>query len=313
MATYQELKFTVTDSGDRVDKYIANAASALSRATVQKLLAQDLITVNGAIPKASYKVAAGDYIRVRAPVIEETPPQPEDIPLDILYEDDDIIAIDKPAGLIVHPADTHKEGTLVNALLQARPEIATVGDRDRPGIVHRLDKDTSGVVLVAKNETARRDLLQQFKTRQIRKIYLALLEGEVNPKKGIIDAPIGRDARRRQRMAVIPDGKPAITEYHVQEYITSPRAYTLVKITMHTGRTHQIRVHCAFIGHPVVGDAVYGYGKRARDGVSTIAELNRQFLHAHIIGFQSPSTGEYHTVTAPLAPDLQAIIDNLIV
>lgn len=313
MTKYQELEFTAAAGGARIDKYIAAAAPALSRATVQKLLAQDLITVNAAIPKASYKVAAGDFIRVRAPITEETAPQPEDMPLDILYEDADVIAINKPAGLIVHPADTHKEGTLVNALLQARPEIASVGDRARPGIVHRLDKDTSGVVLVVKNEAARRDLLHQFKTRQIQKIYLALLEGEVMPRKGIIDAPLGRDPRRRQRMAVISNGKPAITAYEVLEYITTPRAYTLVKVTMHTGRTHQIRVHCAFIGHPVAGDAVYGYGRRTRDGIPALAGLKRQFLHAHILGFQSPRSGEQLTVTAPLAPDLQAIVDNLMI
>ncbi len=227
--------------------------------------------------------------------------QPEPIPLQIVYEDEHLLAVDKPAGMVVHPAAGHSSGTLVNALLAYCPQVADVGGVDRAGIVHRLDKDTSGLLLVAKDPEAHAALQRQFKRRQVRKTYLALVEGRVAPKEGIVEAPVGRDRRARKRMAVTRTGRPAVTQYRVVEYFHD---HTLLQVRPHTGRTHQVRVHLAWIGYPVVGDRIYGPRRQP-------LLPHRHFLHAQELVFTHPATGEKVTLTAPLPPDLKAVLTRL--
>ncbi|MGB9594220.1 MAG: RluA family pseudouridine synthase, partial [Anaerolineae bacterium] len=257
--------------GVRVDKYVAEAVPDLSRAAVQRLIDEGRILVNGAVVKASYRLEPGDAISVEIPPPVDVSIAPEPIPLDVVYEDADILVVNKPAGMVVHPAFGHASGTLVNAVLAHCPDLAGVGGELRPGIVHRLDKDTSGLIVVAKGDAALRDLQAQFKGREVQKAYLALVEGHVSPPTGLIDAPIGRDPRARKKMAVVPrGGREAQTEYRALEFYD---AHTLVEAHPLTGRTHQIRIHMAFIGHPIVGDPVYGFRKQR-------TKAPRLFLHA---------------------------------
>ncbi len=296
------IELRVEQGGLRVDRYIADQADDLSRSFVQKLLDEGRVTIGGQVPKASYRVEAGDVIVVRVP-----PPQPlrisaEDIPLSIIYEDADLVVVDKPAGMVVHPAQGHPSGTLVNALLSHCKDLSGVGGRRRPGIVHRLDKDTSGLVVVAKNDVAHRHLQRQFKNRLVHKVYLVLTEGCLPAPHGVIDAPIGRDAKQRKRMAVVAHGgREARTEYSVLERFAQ---HTLAEAQPITGRTHQIRIHFASIGHPVAGDRVYGFRKQR-------LSLRRQFLHATRIGFRLPSSGEAMEFTAGLPHDLASVLDEL--
>ncbi len=227
---------------------------------------------------------------------------PEAIPIDVVYEDDDVFVLNKPAGLVVHPAPGHASGTLVNALLAHAPGIS-VGGSNRPGIVHRLDKDTSGLMVVAKTDRARSTLVAQWNERSVRKGYVALASGVVEPDEGTIDAPIGRDPSQRQRMAVTAKGRPAVTHFDVRERFA---AVTLLNVEIETGRTHQIRVHLAFIGHPIVGDPVYG----GRVGRRDEPWLSRQFLHAARLAFRLPD-GREVVFEAPLPPDLQTVVDAL--
>jgi 23S rRNA pseudouridine1911/1915/1917 synthase len=294
-------EIVVAKPGERLDKYIAAQRPDLSRAQVQRLLAEGLITVNGLWPKASYQVRAGDCIRVRLPPPVPSEVQPEPIPLRIVYEDSDLLVVDKPAGMVVHPAPGHKAGTLVAAVLAHAPDLAGIGGTRRPGIVHRLDKDTSGLILVAKNEAAYRHLQDQFKNRAVNKVYLALLEGYPPAEHGRIEAPIGRDPRRRQRMAVVAGGRKAVTEYRVLARYTG---YTLVAAEPQTGRTHQIRVHFSWLGHPLVGDTVYGRRTAALG-------CPRQFLHAHRLGFRLPADNRYVKFESPLPADLLAVLARL--
>ncbi len=236
---------------------------------------------------------------IAIPPTSPTPLSPEAIPLNILYEDDDLLVVDKPAGLTVHPAPGHPGHTLVNAILAHYPHLADIGDSLRPGIVHRLDKDTSGVMLVAKNRVAQANLSEQFKSRSVSKAYMVLVKGKLTPENGIIEADIGRDPRNRQRMAVVSRGREARTEYRVVKYIGG---YSLLEITPETGRTHQIRVHLGAIGFPVVGDPVYGVKS---------TYLSRQFLHACRLGFKLPSTGEYVEFTSELPPDLEQALKEI--
>lgn len=287
--------------GERLDKALAAALPALSRSQIQRLIKEAYVTVEGRVVKPSTRLEPGDRVIVRLP-----PPQPtalvaEAIPLDIVYEDADILVVNKPAGMVVHPAHGHASGTLVNAVLAHCPELEGVGGEQRPGIVHRLDKDTSGLIVIAKNDRAHRELQRQFKAREVIKAYLALVEGRVSPQQGLIEAPIGRDPVHRQRMAVVRNGRAAVTRYRVLE--TFPE-YTLVEAEPVTGRTHQIRLHLAFIGHPVVGDRVYG---RRRQRLS----LNRHFLHAHRLTLTLPGTGERRTFIAPLPPELEKVLNGL--
>ncbi len=314
------IELLVAESGQRLDKYIAQEMPDLSRSLVQRLIREGLVTVNGQMVKASQRVEAGDAIVLRLPPPEPSEVQPEPIPLDIVYEDTDLLVVNKPAGMVVHPAYGHRTGTLVNAVLAHCPQIAEAGDTLRSGIVHRLDKDTSGLVIVAKNEAARRHLQRQFKRREVKKVYLALVEGHLEPRRGLIEAPIGRDPRHRKRMAVVrakEGGREARTEYQVVEYFAPrlgkvSRSYTLVKARPVTGRTHQVRVHFAFIGHPLVGDPLYGF-RRQRLAVAGygMPPLDRQFLHAQSLGFHLPHSDQYVEFRAELPPDLQELLERL--
>jgi len=290
--------FTADKPGVRLDKYVCEKCPELSRTQIQRLIRSGYITVNDHVVKVGLKLNIGDRLRVTIPPPPPSPLTPEAIPLNIIYEDDDLLVIDKPAGLTVHPAPGHTSHTLVNAILSRFPHLASISDSLRPGIVHRLDRDTSGVIVVAKNSLAQAKLVEQFKTRSVTKAYLVLVKGRLTPENGIIEAPIGRDPRNRKRMAVVASGRQARTEYRVIRYIGD---YTLLEVRPETGRTHQIRVHFAAIGFPVVGDKVYGVKS---------AFLSRQFLHASRLGFRLPSSGEYVEFKSELPPDLaQALKD----
>ncbi len=291
-------EFLVAEGGERVDKYLAGPLD-LSRSQVQRLIRQGRVTVERVAVKASYLLSPGERIRVQLPPPEEPAPLAQELPLDIVYEDQDLAVVNKPAGMVVHPSYGHKKGTLVNALLACYPSLSQLPG-SRPGIVHRLDKDTSGLMVVAKNEPARRNLQKQFKRGEVKKVYLALVERHLKPAQGIIEAPIGRDPRRRKRMAVLHGGREAVTEYRVRNYLDG---YTLVEVMPRTGRTHQVRVHLAFLGHPVVGDLVYGFRKKR-------LELGRQFLHSHILGFRAPN-GQYREFEAPLPEELERVLEGL--
>ncbi len=301
----QRLEIQVSGEKDRLDRFLAAQVPELSRSAAQRLIEAGQVTVNGEPVKASYKTRPGDRVVVLLPGDEPLKLVAEAIPLQIVYEDTDLLVVDKPAGMVVHPAPGHSSGTLVNALLARYPELAVAGG-DRPGIVHRLDRDTSGLIVVARNDRTRRALQRQFKERQVHKAYVALLEGHLQPAWGRIEAPIGRDPHHRQRMTVLPGGREALTEYHVLEqfaHTVGPVAgdYSLVEAEPLTGRTHQIRVHFASIGHPVVGDAVYGR-RRSRLAVP------RQFLHARRLAFKHPRTGQRLEFEAPLPDDLAPIL-----
>ncbi|MCX6018520.1 MAG: RluA family pseudouridine synthase [Chloroflexi bacterium] len=288
----------------RLDKALPALLPELSRSAAQRLIEAGHVRVNGVARGAGDAVAAGDVIDVYVPPPPSVIPLPEVLPLTILYEDDDVIAIDKPAGLVVHPGAGNASGTLVNALLHHAPDVADVGDEQRPGIVHRLDKETSGVMLVAKTSTAHAALQEQFRLRRIRKTYLALCIGNVQPARGVINKPIARDPSNRQRMAVVPGGREAVTEFVVTERMQiEGRPYSLVRAYPRTGRTHQIRVHFASIGFPIVGDLLYGAG---RDLLSKrIAP--RHLLHASEIRFRLPATGEERALYAPLPEDMRVL------
>jgi len=285
--------------GVRLDKYIVEKCPELSRTYAQKLIGDGHITVNDHVAKAGLKLNIGDTVSIAIPPPPPSPLSPEAIPLNIIYEDNDLLVIDKPAGLTVHPAPGHPSHTLVNAILSHFPHLADIGNSLRPGIVHRLDKDTSGVMLVAKNRAAQLSLTTQFKTHSVVKAYLVLVKGHLTPEHGIIEAAIGRDPRNRKRMAVVAKGREARTEYSVVKYIGN---YTLLEVRPETGRTHQIRVHLLAIGYPVIGDPMYGVKS---------AYLSRQFLHASRLGFILPSTGEYVEFTSDLPPDLEQALKDI--
>jgi 23S rRNA pseudouridine1911/1915/1917 synthase len=304
----RRIELFVHEGGVRLDRYLADHVPELSRSAAQRLIDGGQVTVNGEPARASHKLKPGEVIVALLPGEESLALMPEAIPLSIVYEDRDLLVVDKPAGLVVHPAPGHTGGTLVNALLAYSSELAASGD-ERSGIVHRLDRDTSGLILVAKSEKVRRALQRQFKERQVHKAYLALLGGHLQPAWGRIEAPLGRDPDHRQRMAVLPGGREAITEYHALEQFahTSGLAagdYTLVEAEPLTGRTHQIRVHFASIGHPVVGDTVYGRRKHR-------LPVPRQFLHARRLGFKHPRTGQRMELEASLPQDLFSVLELL--
>ncbi len=285
----------------RLDKFLAEKLKDLSRSTIQELIREGLVLVDGNPTKASYRLRGGEHIVVTIPPPPPLEPEPFPIPLDVVYEDLWLIVINKPAGLVVHPAPGHQSDTLVNAILARWPELRGLGDRTRLGIVHRLDRDTSGLIVVARDEKTKVELQRQFKERQVRKVYLALVKGEVRPPVGRIEAPIGRDPRNRKKMAVVMGGREAITEYRVLEYLPG---YTYLEVRPVTGRTHQIRVHLSHRGHPIAGDRVYGRGP-------AIPGLNRPFLHAHSLTFRHPATGKELTFTAPLPPELEEALRRL--
>lgn len=298
-----ELRPTRADTNSRLDRFVADGLPDLSRSYVQQLIAEGRVTVDRVVRRAAFKMTPGEtvVVDVPPPVVEAL--EPEAIPLDIVHEDDDLIVLDKPAGLVVHPAPGHATGTLVNALLHHAPEM-TVGGSFRPGIVHRLDKDTSGLMVVAKTDRARNSLVAQWEQRTVHKAYVALASGIVADDASTVDAPIGRDPLQRQRMAVIHRGRPAVTHLAVRERLA---ATTLLDVVIETGRTHQIRVHLAFVGHPVVGDAVYGRARApARRGEPRLA---RHFLHASDLAFRLPD-GRGVSFHSDLPPDLAAALDD---
>ena len=297
----QTIELFADRAGERLDAFVARRlAERLSRSHAHKLIADGLVTLNDMPAKASHRLTRGDHVVASVPPAETPALVAEAIPLRIVYQDDDVIVVDKPPGLTVHPAAGHPRGTLVNALLALCPELAEIKGTLRPGIVHRLDKDTSGLLVAAKNEAAQANVARQLKDRQVHKAYLALVQGRLEPPEGVIDAPIGRHPRRRQRMAVVKGGRQALTRYRVREYLRE--AYSLVEAEPLTGRTHQIRVHFASIGHPVVGDRVYGKASEL---------VGRQFLHAWRLGFRLPKGGRYREFESPLAADLEAALDAL--
>jgi 23S rRNA pseudouridine1911/1915/1917 synthase len=272
------------EKGTRLDKFVADHAPGLSRTFVQQLIDEGKVLVDGRAPKAKFKVTPGQKIEFEVPTPEIVSIEPEDIPLDIIFEDSDIIVVNKPAGMVVHPAPGHPGGTLVNALLHHAPNI-NVGGTNRPGIIHRLDRDTSGLMVVVKSDRARTSLVEQWQARSVEKGYIALGHGEIDVEEATIDAPIGRDPKDRKRMASVRGGREAITHLKVRERLNGA---TLFDVDLETGRTHQIRVHLAFIGHPIVGDSIYNkFGGRFGGHGESISP--RQFLHAARLSFKMPN------------------------
>ncbi|ADH61104.1 pseudouridine synthase, RluA family [Thermoanaerobacter mathranii subsp. mathranii str. A3] len=288
------------DEGKRIDVFLA-AELDYTRSYIKKLIVDGLAFVNGKTVKPSYKVKENDKVVVNIPEAEKIDVLPENIPLDILYEDDDIIVINKPQGMVVHPAPGNYSGTLVNALLYHCKNLSGINGILRPGIVHRLDKDTSGVMVVAKNDKAHISLSNQIKERSVFKKYVAIVEGVIKNEEEKIEAPIGRHPVDRKKMAVIEDGRYALTLYKVLERF---KENTLIEAVIKTGRTHQIRVHMAFIGHPVVGDPVYGFKKQK-------FKLEGQALHSRVLGFMHPTKGVYMEFEAPLPEYFKKLIEIL--
>lgn len=295
----RKLELVAAVADVRLDRYVAEEHPELSRSHVQKLISDGLVTVNGLPAKGSHRLKVGDRITVVVPPPAASSVEPEEIPLNIVYEDSDLLVVDKPAGLTVHPSPGHPSHTLVNAVLAHYPGLEGAAGSTRPGIVHRLDKDTSGLMMVAKTQEAHQNLSGQMKARQVAKRYLVLVHGRLSPSTGAIEAPIGRDPRNRKKMAVVSRGRESRTGYRVSRYLDN---YTLLEVTLETGRTHQIRVHLSAIGFPVAGDETYG----RRSPV-----LKRQFVHACHLGFRLPSTGEYVEFNSELPPDLEEALERL--
>ena len=307
----RELRVPADAASQRVDRFLADV-TGLSRSHVQKLIAAGNLTSDGVPLKANTVVGPGTELRLVVPeaVPLDLEPAPE-IELRVIHEDADLLIVDKPAGLVVHPAPGHAGGTLVNALL-ARDDgraFGGIAGVQRPGIVHRLDRDTSGLLMIARNDAAQQSLMAQLKARRVKKTYVALVQGEVSAGAGRIEAPIGRDPKHRTRMAVVPDGRPATTGYRVRERFPG---WTLLELDLVTGRTHQIRVHLEAIGHPVAGDRVYGTGTARRGpDIAGGPMLERLFLHAWRLELTSPSSGELIRAEAPLPGELVAVVDAL--
>lgn len=306
------LTFSVTteNAGERLDAFLASHIDGWSRSRLQRLIEDKDVLVNGQAAKPSYKLHEQDEIEVELTSLPSQAFVPEDIPIEVIYEDDDVIVVNKPAGLVVHPAAGNNSGTLANALAFHFQTLSTAGGAARPGIVHRLDKDTSGLMVVAKNESAHEKLADQFRAREVRKSYVALVHGQVANDRGEIDQPIARDPRHRTRMAVVRGGRPALSLYRVRQRF---QRFTLLDVELNTGRTHQIRVHLAWLKCPVAGDEIYGGG---RDKTVTdpkvrgrLAKLGRQFLHAEKLEFRHPETNEQLKFTAPLPAELMDLLD----
>jgi 23S rRNA pseudouridine1911/1915/1917 synthase len=293
-------RLTVDAPGERLDAFIAQRLPELSRSYIRKLINDGLVTVDGRSRRPSERPSEGAQITITVPPPEELALQAEDIHVRIVYQDGDIMVVDKPPGLTVHPAPGHPSGTLVNALLAMSPDLQGIAGTLRPGIVHRLDKDTSGLLVVAKNDRAMRALQSQLRERRVHKTYLALVHGVPKPREGQIEAPIGRHPKNRKKMAVIEDGRESTTRYKTREELPGP--YALLEVEPVTGRTHQIRVHLAAIGHPIVGDSVYGRPSNL---------LGRQFLHAWKLAFQMPLGGREVEFESPLPADLSGVLEHL--
>ena len=296
----REYELTAEESGQRLDKYLAGEMTNLSRSRIKELVQAGEVLVNGKKSKVSYKVQKGDLIQVTVLPLEPLKLEAENIPLDIVYEDEDVIVVNKPQGMVVHPAAGHPSHTLVNALLYHTRDLADSPEGFRPGIVHRIDKDTSGLLMVAKNATARESLEKQLAAKSNKRQYLAIVHGNFAEEEGTIDAPIGRNPKDRKQMAVVEKGKSAVTHFKVLEQY---QGYSLVECQLETGRTHQIRVHMAYIGHPLAGDPLYGPRKTLPG--------HGQFLHAKTLGFEQPSTGEWLEFSVQLPDIFQQTVADL--
>ena len=292
-------EFRVTVSESRLDQYLAGLDTGMTRSRLSRLIVEGQVLVNGGPAKPSHKVRTGDRILLSVPPPRPSSVGPQEIPVTVVYQDASVVVIDKPAGLAVHPGPGHPDMTLVNALLAMCPDIQGIGGEIRPGIVHRLDKDTSGLMMVAKTHHAHNDLSSQIKSRQVTKGYLALVEGTPKQLHGKVDAPVGRHPRRRTRMAVVVGGKEARTNYKVIHQVAG---YSLLEIYLETGRTHQIRVHMAYLGHPLLGDTTYGRSSSL---------VNRHFLHAFHLGFKHPDNEESLEFKIDLPSDLTPVLDAL--
>ena len=278
-----------SDAGIRIDKFLASAIPDKSRSHYQKAIDNGLVLVNGKTVKSKYQTRLGDEILISVEPVKEIDILPEDIPIDILYEDDDVIVVNKPKGMVVHPAPGHYSGTLVNALMfHCKDSLSGINGEIRPGIVHRIDMNTTGSLLVCKNDKAHNNIAAQIKVHSVNRIYKGIVIGNFKDEEGTINAPIGRNPKDRKKMAVVPNGREAITHYTVLEQF---KGYSYVQFKLETGRTHQIRVHMAHIGHPLLGDDIYG---------KAVKNLEGQTLHAQTLGFKQPTNGEYIEVNAPL-------------
>jgi 23S rRNA pseudouridine1911/1915/1917 synthase len=296
---------------ERVDVYIPSHAKDLTRSRVQELIRQRLVHVNLSPVKASHRLRPGDRIDVTLPPVRPCALKPEQVAFTVVYEDPSLLVIDKPPGLVVHPAPGHATGTLVHGLLRHCRDLSGIGGVERPGIVHRLDKDTSGLVVVAKSDRVHTALSAQFKAGAVNKTYVALVHGILPHEKGVVDLPIARHPQRRKEMAVSPVGKKAVTHWEKIEELGG--LFTLLLVRPRTGRTHQIRVHLSHEGHPIVGDSIYGQRKNRWQGVLAQAapEIPRQMLHARKLGFIHPESGKYCEFEAPLPADMMKYIEDL--
>ena len=298
----ETIEFIVSDSGERLDVFLARQNPSFSRSHLQKLISSEMVTVNGVKHKANYKLQSGEIITVIIPEPESIEILPENLPLDILYEDNDIIVINKARGMVVHPAAGITKGTLVNALMYHCKDLSGINGVIRPGIVHRLDKDTSGVMVAAKNDAAHINLAEQIKNKTAKRAYYAVVFGNIKENSGTISGDIGRNPSDRQKMAIVTaNGKPAITKFKVLERFGK---YTLIECNLLTGRTHQIRVHMTSIGHPLVGDPKYGSGKSP-------FKIQGQALHSHNLSLVHPKTGANMVFEAPLPEDMKKILSAL--
>lgn len=299
----ENFKFEILeeDNGKRIDKYLSSLLDGKSRSYIQRVIDDGKVNVNGKIVKSNYKLKIKDIINLEIPEPTELEVIPENIPLDILYEDKDVIVVNKSQGMVVHPAPGSYNGTMVNALLYHCKDLSGINGVIRPGIVHRIDKDTSGILVVAKNDNSHNILVEQLKDHSMTREYYALVEGIIKEDEGTINEPLARHPKERIKISVVKGGREAITHFKVIERF---KEYTLVKCILETGRTHQIRVHMAYIGHPLVGDPVYGYKKQK-------FKLQGQMLHAKVLGFIHPSTKEYMQFESPLPDYFTEIINKL--
>lgn len=300
MEKMEQIKVTIDKETGRIDKALSLRLTNYSRSQIQQWLKDQAVEVNGQVVRSNYKVKQGDQVEIIIPEPEVLDVLPENIPLEIVYEDEDVLVINKPQGMVVHPSAGHATGTLVNGLLYHIKDLSSINGVIRPGIVHRIDKDTSGLLMVAKNDRAHIALAEQLKDKTSLRKYVALVHGEIPHDKGEIDAPIGRSKADRKMQAVIEGGKPAVTHFEVIEHLDQ---YTLVSLQLETGRTHQIRVHMKYIGYPVAGDPLYGPRK-------TLAGKG-QFLHAQMLGFKHPRTGEMMVFEAPLPAIFKKTLEKL--
>jgi 23S rRNA pseudouridine1911/1915/1917 synthase len=292
------------DEGERLDIFLA-ALAGISRSRAQSLITGGLVTVGGRPAKKNHVLAASEEVTWQIPPEKPSEIKPQEIPVEVVHEDDSLVVVDKPAHMVMYPGLGHSEDTLLNALLARYPDIAGVGGEGRPGIFHRLDRDTSGLVAVARTETAYQRMVEKVQRREVERVYIALVTGDIPASHGTIDAPMGRSTADRKRMAVRPSGgREAVTAFRVMERFE--QGYTLVEVKLETGRTHQIRVHFAYIGHPVTGDPEYSRGRAARE-----LGLDRQFLHAHRLSFEHPVTGRKLDLCSELPDELAAVLDGL--